>query len=245
MKRTILSLATAAIAIIPTMAAAQVVDDPLHGSFCVTSACTSFSSPDNGIVTPATSVQLENGFGWTFSGSGTGAGDLIIAVLVPTSITIASVPTGISGVQGTSLGSGNIVDHAGVFSSGDLATFLGLPNSSPANPIGGFEVQTDASATGFNVFTIDVGQIQASGPGAALTDIFRFAGLLPVGSEVVGFLTSGTGASASTVATAPSGDLQVQAVPAPLVGAGLPGLIAGALGLVGLARRRRQLRVGA
>jgi hypothetical protein len=36
------------------------------------------------------------------------------------------------------------------------------------------------------------------------------------------------------------GDITTRAVPMPLAGAGLPGLIAGCLGLIGLARRRRQ-----
>jgi hypothetical protein len=38
-----------------------------------------------------------------------------------------------------------------------------------------------------------------------------------------------------------SGNISTFAVPGPLVGAGLPGLIVGTLGLIGLARRRRQV----
>jgi hypothetical protein len=67
---------------------------------------------------------------------------------------------------------------------------------------------------------------------------------LPVGAEVVAFLTGPDNqGNVGTVSTALSGDLQVTsaaAVPGPIAGAGLPGLLASLFGLWLLARSRKQ-----
>jgi len=66
---------------------------------------------------------------------------------------------------------------------------------------------------------------------------------LPPNSYIVAFLELGTpagsncGQSQCNIATALSGALLV---PGPVLGAGLPGLVAACVGLAGLARRRRK-----
>jgi hypothetical protein len=225
--------------------AQAVVDDPLHGQICTVAGCATQSAPDNGTITPIDASSLQNGFGWTFSGSGTGQGDLTIALLTPTSVSITG-PSLLSGATGnTTIGA--FTQVAGTFSSGDLATFLGFSNSSPANPFGGFAVGADAGVTGFNVFTIDVGNLTTplGSAGDPLTDIFRLANGLPVGVEMVAYLSStDSHGVTSVVSTALSGDLQVatntSAVPGPIVGAGLPGLMSALMGMWLLSRSRKQ-----
>jgi hypothetical protein len=64
---------------------------------------------------------------------------------------------------------------------------------------------------------------------------------LPLASYIVGFLNEGTAANPDFVATANSGAIfETRAVPGPVAGAGLPGLVAACGGLIALARRRRQ-----
>jgi hypothetical protein len=122
-----------------------------------------------------------------------------------------------------------------VFNSGDLATFLGFSGTSPANPIGAFP----GSTTGFFVFQADLGLQTLGNPsnipaGPNLSIVQSLA----LGSSIVAFLNTNVtgGTQTGFIATAPSGQLFV---PGPIVGAGLPGLIAACGGLLALARRRR------
>jgi hypothetical protein len=211
-----------------TSANSDVIGDPLHG-FCVTATCV-----DNGTNTPIPNLQTTFGF---FS-SPANSGDEILKFLVPNN---DPAPVSIS-VTGTSTGTATRV--SGSWTSGDLEVFLGIPNSSPANPIGAYLPSTqavDPGATGFNVYTFDAGQYSLPVPGAGSPpDLFTVGFVAPAGSYALADLILANG---NDVATANSGALFVPtsvSVPGPIVGAGIPGLVAACLGMVGLARRRKR-----
>jgi len=214
---------------------ADILDDPLHGTCagCV----------DNGTNTPLVSQPF------SFSVSpGPQTGTLLIEVLEPTA---AQVPGANPTITGTSTNTGAINTTAtllpGEFTSGDLANFVGLPggagNTSPANPIGGFGA---GGVTSYSVYQANLGtqtltangSTCQAGPPASAGVVTGCNPLLTISSlpnfsYIVGFLEQPGG----NIATALSGALLV---PGPVVGAGLPGLIAACGGLLALARRRRQ-----
>jgi hypothetical protein len=251
MKRTTLLVAAAAIFILPAMARAQVVDDPLHGEFCANPNCTGTpTNPDTGSFGPATNAQLDAGFGWSVTGSGaTGAtGNLMMVLLAPTGDGFDPTQVSITGTKIT--GSANFTAYinsglgTGTWTETNAKTledFLGL-DAQPTNSWGGMTPGLDTSVTGFNVYTLTIDDVHLANQGDPLNDFYKFAGLLPAGVEIVGYLNTGS----QIFATANSEQLQVQPdpVPAPIVGAGLPGLIAAGLALVKFARRRRKQRVG-
>jgi hypothetical protein len=77
---------------------------------------------------------------------------------------------------------------------------------------------------------------QAATPcGIPMCQIVSGTGLINPGNYYLEFTGTGGGTSGY------GGNLSVHAVPGPIVGAGLPGLIAACVGLLALARRRRQL----
>jgi hypothetical protein len=97
-----------------------------------------------------------------------------------------------------------------------------------ANNIGGTQLSTFIPPTipninGNQIFTETRLAPQGLGNNYSLTDLFSF---------------TASGASDQTTAT-----INIAAVPGPIVGAGLPGLVAACGGLLALARRRRQLVV--
>jgi hypothetical protein len=213
---------------------ADILEDPLHG---VCAGCI-----DNGTNTPLVSQPF------SFSASpGPQTGTLLIEVLEPTA---AQVPGANPTITGTSTNTGAINTTAallpGEFTSGDLANFVGLPggagNTSPANPIGGFGA---GGVTSYSVYQANLGTqtltangatCEAGGPGPGVVsgcNPLLSITSLPLNSYIVAFLEQSTG----NIATALSGALLV---PSPVVGAGLPGLIAACGGLLALARRRRQ-----
>lgn len=181
----------------------------LHGA-CLAGDAT--CGADNGAITPITvpaGATGLSGFGWQSSPAQ--SGDLEIVILVPQTQNAAF---GDGAVTGTGItDSITPVQHAGIFSSGDLGSFLGIPGT-PNNPIGGFEVNQDASVTGFDVYTVNVGDATEAlaGPSSPLSDVYALSGGLPAGTDLVAFLLS----SGGNTATALSGQLQLQnAVPAP------------------------------
>jgi hypothetical protein len=212
------------------VAHAVILDDPLHG------ACA--GCVDNGTNTPL----LSQPFSFSVS-PGPQTGTFLLEVLEPSTaptnnftLTGTSTNTGVINTTGTQL--------AGTFNSGDLADFLGLPggagNTSPANPIGGFGA---GGVTSYTVFQVNLGTQTLTANGATcqagvVTGCNPLLNItsLPTNSYIVGFLEQ----SGGNIATALSGALLV---PSPVVGAGLPGLMAACGGLLALARRRRRRTV--
>ena len=202
-----------------------ITDDPLHG---VCAGCI-----DNGTNTPLVSQPF------SFSVSpGPQTGTLLIEVLEPTASQVPGALPTISIVGGSSFTTSL---HSGEFNSGDLGSFLGI-SASPNNPIGGFGA---GGVTSYSVYSANLGTqtltangptCDAGGPGPGVVSgcLPKLnVSSLPNNSYVVGFLETSTG----NIATALSGALLV---PGPVLGAGLPGLIAACSGLIALARRRRR-----
>jgi len=221
-----------------------ILTDPLHGTVCSGSGTGCNATEVGGVVPGAFGFGNGGTFGFNSSPAGA-SGDLTVAVLIPDNVafTLPTISgTGFSGAT-TLTAAGGGVDWLNT-SKVDLAQFIfgTSANSSPANPQSAFSGPSgtqDPGLTGFFVFTADAGQIgPVNGQSATTTpDFFALSGGLPAGSTVVGFMTQTGG---SIISTAPSGQIQAQAVPGPIVGAGLPGLFSALIGLWGLNRRRKR-----
>ena len=226
---------------------ADLIGDPLHGTICDASGGSCNAAEVGGVV-PG-NFGAGNTFGFNSSPAGA-TGDLWIALLVPTNELGGFVlPSLVS--LGTDPGT-KLLGFSGTFSAGspDLANviFSGSANGSPSNPFSAFstpESLLDPGLTAFSVFAFDVGSFGSPGLNgqSALTapDFFNFTGgsNLPPGSAIVGFMLNGT----DVTSTAPSGQIQPLAVPGPIVGAGLPGLISALIGMVGLNRFRKRRKI--
>jgi hypothetical protein len=237
MKKLLLATAVLSLLSIVGARADTVIEDPLHG-FCAAGCI------DNGTNTPITSNPPVN-FGFTVS-PGPQSGDLFLDILVPNTAPVN--PANTVTVTGSTLPVGGInfsLVSATAWTSGDLADYLNLVGSSPANPIGAYLPSTQVlvpTATGFFVLQADLGQQSLNGPSGPFSPTFSLnRGAL--GMYVVGFLDT---YAPGIIATANSGALfetgngntinPVAAVPEPSTW----GMML--LGFVGLALAFRQRR---
>lgn len=191
-----------------TSVSANTIYDPLHGTCNGTAgACT-----DNGTNTP---LGNSTKFGFTIS-PGPQTGDLTVVALIPNTETFT--PSTITETVPNST-SYNFTQVSGVWNANTLASFLGI-DASPSNGIGAFLPSTqifDSTASGYNVFTADVGSLTISATGSGGSDpTFNMINNLPLGSYLVSFCagstpggdcTVGSKTSTTEVATVNSGAL--------------------------------------
>jgi hypothetical protein len=217
--------------------------DPLHLS-C--STC----SIDNGTFTP-TNTNSPTHIDVDSSPPGA-SGTLLLKVLVPTneigSITNVSVTGASTGVaslfSSTPFTTGSL--------EGDYLKFGTGGGGSPPNMFQTFastSLSVDPGLTGFDVFLFNAGQFTLTGDFATTTAIFNVNTSLPKGTWILADIASTTGCAAgqafcNDITTAASSALFVNtaaaAVPGPVVGAGIPGLIAACLTMLGLNRNRKR-----
>ncbi len=253
-------LASAALVwVLATPVWADIVDDPLHG---MCAGCTE----TNVGGTPVTVLGPNGVTGFGFSSSPPGAsGNLELKFLIPDNFTQAQVSafatlvnvTGVGGpfniVQFTSAQFGSTWTAADGSTIG-LEEFLGHTGVSPPNPLNAWLPATQTlqpTATGYYVLLAETGQHTLAGQNDPLSaantfslnpDFYPSGGLIAANMfEANGNIISTAQSSALFFNGLSSGPFctNCTAVPLPLAGAGIPGLLS-ALSLVGLAWRRRR-----
>jgi len=259
MKRLFLA-ATALLAIwgltwIP-QAKADTIEDPLHGTVC-SGAGTGCVNLDNGSFVPFT----QSNFGFEISGPISPAtGSLQIVVGVPTDeINTGTFLLPLLTDNGGTGNTVNVFSRVNLFNAlsasgtGVLSTYLGEGSFSPTDNFSNLSAGTlgvDPTFGGnFLVFTLTLPNILLDSQGSTtLTNDFMFGANLPAGTFITGLFTIEASECSNNCAigTAASSHLVVtplSAVPGPIVGAGIPGLIAlfsGGGGMLWLNRLRRK-----
>ena len=185
--------------------------DPLHAFCWGGSSCV-----DNGTNTPTSVIDPK--FGFSVS-PGPASGDYQLDVLVPNNNALingghisGTICTGASTTTCTSANwTANLVSPT-AWTSGDLSSYLGI-KASPNNPLGAYlpsSLVNDPTATGFDVYRVDLGTNSLCGPSTAPCSPYlsiNSTSSLDLGSYVVGFLNEGTTKTPNWIATANSGAL--------------------------------------
>jgi hypothetical protein len=246
-------LAAALLAAYTAAAQADMIDDPLLG-FCTGSNCSATNVGGTKQISFVTTTGDVTGYG--FNASPDNTGQLTLVFLVPSNdagadalnITVTGSGSGTASLDKNGFGAGISTFTAGALqgSNPTLASFF-VTSAQPDNNLNQYLAATrtlDAGVQGYDVYALKLGLFSLLTSGS--TDVFNTTcGCLPEGSFAVAFLnTNVTGGTMNgVVGTANSESLFAtpQAVPGPIVGAGLPGLIAGCGGLLLRWRRPRKV----
>jgi hypothetical protein len=253
MKKLLLAT-TATLAFLATAGPSSAQDalDPLHGTVC-TGTGTSCVNLDNGSFVPFT----QSNFGFEISGPISPAtGNLTLVFGVPTN----EINTGTFNLPGlldnasisvtTAVANGDRTTFFNSVTGSSLAGFVNLAGSfSPTDNFSNLSagvIGVDPGFLGnFLVFTATINGVLLDAQGSTtLTNDFAFGSNLPAGTFIAGLFTITSGCDKNCdIGTAASSHLVVTpqvAVPGPIVGAGLPGLVAGCMTMLGLGRWRKR-----